>query len=202
MRPATTLLIALAIAAAPALAGHAQAQVDPDWVRMWTEAQTHRPDALEPVGRLAPAAEPGTPLVIHGRVLDPDGKTPAAHVIVFAYQTDAAGVYSTPDKPGRPWRLQGWARTGADGRFEFRTIRPAPYPGRRTAAHVHVTVESDRFGRQYAPELEFDDDPLVTAEERRASRAAGLFGGVRPTRHDGGVQHVDYTVRLKKRADF
>lgn len=96
---------------------HAQ---DPDWVRSWEVAQRARPSALSSHSRIAPANEPGDPLILHGGVFKPDGLTPVKGAIVFAYQTDAQGLHHMAGKPG--WRLQGWAVTDAKGAFEFATI--------------------------------------------------------------------------------
>ncbi|MGH9382517.1 MAG: hypothetical protein ACRD2Z_18210 [Thermoanaerobaculia bacterium] len=192
----TALLVATLLAPATG------AQVDPEWLRMWTEAQTHRPADLDSTGRIAPEGEPGTPLVIHGRVVAPDGRTPVPGVTVFAYQTDEAGVYFGPDKPGRPWRLQGWVVTDATGRFELRTIRPGAYPGRRIPAHVHLSVETPEHGRQWTEELRFADDPMVTTQERRRAADRGRLGGVRPVRRVDGVHHVSFAIRLKPEGDF
>lgn len=177
------------------------AQVDQHWLGMWTEAQHQRPAALSDTGRIAPADEPGTSLVIHGLVVDPDGAAPVANAIVFAYHTDGTGVYFRPGENDRPWRLKGWTRTDANGRFEFATIRPAPYPNRRTPAHVHLTVETPRYGRQYAGLL-FADDPLVSLDERTKSDAAGRFGQVLRVQQEGPAQQVRLTIRLKARGDF
>jgi protocatechuate 3,4-dioxygenase beta subunit len=173
--------------------------VDQDWLREWQEAQTHRPATLAAQARIAPASEPGTPLRIAGEVLQPDGVTPEVGAIVFAYHTDTSGVYRA--KPGLPWRLRGWVRTDAAGRFAFDTIRPAPYPGRQVPAHVHLTVESDRFGRQHGG-LQFADDPLVPPAEREAARAKGRFTDVLDVRHEGQAQRVDLVLKLKPRGDF
>lgn len=48
------------------------------------------------------------------------------------------------------WRLEGWAKTDFEGRFEFRTIRPGPYPGRREAAHIHLTLFPADGARDHA----------------------------------------------------
>jgi protocatechuate 3,4-dioxygenase beta subunit len=178
------------------------ARVDQEWLRMWEEAQKHRPATLTSAARIAPHGEPGTPLVIEGRVFGPDGSTPAPDVIVFAYHTDRDGIYSGPGKPGAPWRLQGWARTDSGGRFELRTIRPAPYPDRDVPAHVHVTLESPVLGRQWTPSLRFADDPLVSAGERARSAAASRFGHVCAVRSEDGVEHVEFLVKLKDTPDF
>jgi protocatechuate 3,4-dioxygenase beta subunit len=175
------------------------AQVDQDWLRRWQDAQTHRPATLSDHSRIAPASEPGTPLTISGLVVGPDGVTPQADAIVFAYHTDNSGLYS--EQPGQTWRLRGWARTDSAGRFEFETIRPGPYPNHRTPAHVHLTIESTAFGRQYGG-LQFSDDPLVPAKDRDASLAAGRFADVLTVSHEGRVEHVQLNIKLKPRGDF
>jgi protocatechuate 3,4-dioxygenase beta subunit len=173
---------------------HAYEQADPEWVRTWEAAQKQRPAEIPRIARIAPALEPGEPLVIHGRLFGRDGKRPLAAAVVFAYQTGQDGQYQHAGLPG--WRLQGWARTAEDGTFEFRTIRPAPYPGRNIPAHVHLTADGPGVPREWLTELEFADDPLIQDDHRRASDRAGLFGGVRPVRTVDGVQHCDINFRL------
>jgi len=175
------------------------AAVDPDWLRHWQEAQTHRPAKLSERSRIAPASERGTPLRISGLIVGPDGVTPQAGAIVFAYHTDDSGVYS--EAPGLPWRLRGWVRTDSAGRFEFETIRPGPYPGRRVPAHVHLTIETASFGRQYGG-LQFADDPLVPTKDREASSAKGRFADVLIVVHEGRIEHVQLNIKLKPRGDF
>src|SRR3954469_20205416 len=71
--------------------------------------------------------EAGTPLVVRGVIYRKDGKTPAPGVVLYVYQTDATGHYSPADgqvQAKRHRRLRGWMKTGEDGRYEFRTIRP------------------------------------------------------------------------------
>jgi protocatechuate 3,4-dioxygenase beta subunit len=172
----------------------AETQADPDWVRMWDAAQKQRPANLSSVARIASPAEPGQPLVIHGRVFAKDGQRLLPGAVVFAYHTGQDGQYQRAGQTG--WRLQGWARTNADGTFEFRTIRPAPYPGRNIPAHVHLTVDGPGIPREWVDELEFADDPLITAGHRQKSDQAGRFGGVRPVRLVDGVQHCDINLRL------
>ena len=194
---------ALAVVATVAtLGGTPGAQVDRDWLRTWTEAQSHKPATLAHSARIAPVAEPGTPLVIHGRILAPDGRQAIAGAIVFAYQTDRHGLYDLTGRDGQPWRLRGWVITDANGGFEFRTIRPAPYPGRGIPAHVHLTVETPQHGRQWTEEMQFNNDPLVAESGRRTSAALGLFGAVTTVRTVNGVEHVVFHVRLKPKGDF
>jgi protocatechuate 3,4-dioxygenase beta subunit len=147
--------------------------------------------------RIAPAAEPGEPLVISGRVFAPEGRQPVAGIVVSAYHTDNKGLY-TPSGSPRPPRLHGWARTDAEGRYEFRTIRPAPYPGDGPPAHVHFHLSGDGYPRQEAEELRFEGDPKVTRDMAERSRRAGRFGGVRAlTRGPDGVWHCTFDMRLR-----
>jgi protocatechuate 3,4-dioxygenase beta subunit len=177
-------------------------QADPSWLRSWNEAVADRPQTMSSNARIAPQDEPGVPLVLRGQVFAPGGK-PADGVVVHAYHRDANGFDFGPgDDSLSTWRLQGWVRTDAQGRFEFRTIRPAPDHLGREGAHIHLTVESAEFGRQWAPTVFLSDDPIVTTDQRRQSRRAGKYGGVREVATIEGVQHVDVRIRLRAEADF
>ncbi len=178
-------------------------QVDAFWMRSWNEAQKSRPASMTPVSRIAPKDEPGTPLVIRGQVFLPDGRTPAADIVVHTYHRDHSGFDFGPgDKALTTWRLQAWAKTDKEGRFEFQTIRPAPDSLGREGPHVHFTLESAAFGRQWAPTLYFNGDPLLSADKRRQSANAGEFAWIREVKTEGGVQHVTVKIRLKPDKDF
>jgi catechol 1,2-dioxygenase len=70
--------------------------------------------------------EAGTPLLFQGTVTDLDGK-PVEDARVELWHADNDGYYSQ-FAPGIPeWNLRGTIITGADGRFAFHTIKPAPY---------------------------------------------------------------------------
>lgn len=168
---------------------------DLEYERALERAQRDRPRVLPSSGRIAPAAEPGTPLVIQGRVFQRDGQTPAPNIIVFAYHTDATGHYDAPSAGPHSWRLRGWAKTGADGRFELATIRPAPYPSHTQAAHVHLSLEGPGVPRQSAG-LVFEGDPLLSATDRDESSKAGKFGAVCVVRERDGVQYVTLNIRI------
>ncbi len=178
-------------------------QADPFWMKSWKEAQQSRPERMASVGRIASLTEPGTPLVILGQVFEPDGRTPAPGVVVHAYHRDQDGFDFGPnDHALTTWRLQGWVKTDAQGRFEFQTIRPAPDHMGREGAHVHFTLESQRFGRQWAPTVYLSDDPLVTKRTREQSAEAGEFGWVRDVTVRNGIQRTNVNIRLKQKADF
>jgi protocatechuate 3,4-dioxygenase beta subunit len=186
----------LLLAARPAIAE------DLEFIKALEDAQRSRPSQLSSTARIAPESEPGTPLVVHGRAFAADGRTPLADAIVFAYHTDRDGRYDRRDAPAHSWRLKGWAKTGADGRFEFHTIRPGPYPGRNVAAHIHLTLFTADGARYHAGGVEFEDDPLVGSAEREETRKDPVFGAVRPVRREGAVEHIDVNLRVVPRQKF
>jgi protocatechuate 3,4-dioxygenase beta subunit len=168
---------------------------DVEFIRALERAQGARPAALQSVARIAPATEPGTPLVIRGRAVGTDGRSPLANAVVFAYHTDRSGLYDRPEAGAHSWRLRGWARTDAEGRFEFQTIRPGAYPSSRIPAHVHFTLFTDG-GRYHAGELRFEDDPYLTARDRENSKREGEFGDIRPVRREGAGEIVEVALRV------
>ncbi|HEX2533315.1 MAG TPA: hypothetical protein VHK69_06245 [Chitinophagaceae bacterium] len=107
------------------------------------------------------------PFRLQGVVYRPDGKTPAAGVVIYAYHTDSTGVYPAPegaqDWSRRHGALRGWVRTDAQGRYTFFTTLPAPYPGRNAPAHVHLTVKEPGVGAYWIDDVEFKGDPLLPA---------------------------------------
>jgi protocatechuate 3,4-dioxygenase beta subunit len=77
-----------------------------------------------------------------GRVLDLRG-VPVKDALVEIWQCDANGRYiHSGDQGGRPrdpgFQGYGKTRSGGDGGYRFRTIKPVPYPGR--APHIHFAV--------------------------------------------------------------
>ena len=167
--------------------------IDPRFVRVWTEAQRDRPTVLSNASRIAPEDEPGSPLTIRGQVFAEDGRSPLSRAVVFAYHTDASGAYNREGVPG--WRLRGWARTDASGRFTFETIRPAPYPSHQEAAHVHWSVEGDGVRRQTLEDVLFVDDPLLSDAQRARSREAGPFANIVAVSTRNGRQECAIMLR-------
>lgn len=159
------------------------------------------PSRLSWAVRLADSAERGEPLVLTGRVLRADGRTPAAGVLLYLYQTNAAGVYARRgDETGNGRRhgyLRGWLRTDAQGRYCVATIRPGHYPGRLDPAHIHATVQEGRGAEGYIDDFVFDDDPRVTPTYRTQVRNRGGSGVVRLTRGPDGIWRGERTIVLR-----
>ncbi len=119
---------------------------------------------------LVKEGEPGEKMVISGTVYLPDRKTPAKGAILAVWQTDANGLYYNKGKEGpedNP-RIRGRVKTGADGKYEIHTIKPAPYPGNRIPSHIHVHVSAPDFP-EYGSEYLFEGDKYITSEDLRRS---------------------------------
>jgi protocatechuate 3,4-dioxygenase, beta subunit len=80
---------------------------------------------------------------VEGQVTDTRG-TPVAGAEVEIWQCDAQGHYHHPrDGDRADPAFQGFGRVvvGKDGRYRFRTLRPAKYSGR--TPHIHFKVRLD-----------------------------------------------------------
>ncbi|MFN0149533.1 MAG: hypothetical protein ACKVU1_02345 [bacterium] len=149
------------------------------------------PATIATAARIAPATELGEPLRIEGTVVDGRGK-PAAGVIVYAYHTDARGLYPPLERARgaalvRHGRIRGWALTDASGRYRFDTIRPASYPESTIPQHVHMHIIEVGRCTYWIDDLLFADDPHLTAEERdRIQNPRGGPGIATPQRDSTG----------------
>ncbi len=151
--------------------------------------------------RIAPADTPGEAMRIEGTVFDREGR-PAPGVIVYAYQTDAGGIYPTDDSmrgkaAHRHGTLRGWAVTDGAGGYRFDTIRPAGYPGTNIPAHVHMHVIEPGRCTYYIDDIMFERDPRLTPANR-AMLAHGRAGNgiVMPSRGEDGMVLVRRDIVL------
>jgi catechol 1,2-dioxygenase len=152
--------------------------------------------------------EKGTPFVFQGTVTDLDG-SPLENAQVELWHADDDGYYSqfAPDIP--EWNLRGTILTGADGRFSFQTIKPAPYqiptdgscgalvraagwhPWR--PAHLHLKVSAP--GRQLVTtQLYFDGGEYIEDDVAQAVKPELVL---RPTPAASGKgEEVTYNFAL------
>lgn len=159
------------------------------------------PATLSPVTRITRTGEPGPPMTIDGIVRDWRG-APAAGIIVYAYQTDASGIYRPIENaPGssarRHGELRGWAMTDSLGRYRFVTIRPGHYPQRNAPQHVHMHVIEPGCCTYYIASIHFRDDPLLSdAARREAETGRGGSGLTNPRRSADGKWQVHRDIQL------
>jgi protocatechuate 3,4-dioxygenase beta subunit len=154
------------------------------------------PAELAAQARIAPAGEPGEPMVVAGTVRDAAGRA-VPDVVVYAYHTDARGIY--PRAETLHGRLRGWAKTGPDGGYRFETIRPAGYPGTALPQHVHFHVLEPGRCTYWIDDLLFEDDPRLTERERARPEGRGGDGIGRPARDAAGVWHARRDIVLGAR---
>jgi protocatechuate 3,4-dioxygenase beta subunit len=128
-----------------------------------------REHARTATARLIPPREPGEPTRVVGQVKTADGH-PVSGALLYLFQADDAGRYTPHNAMDEPnSRLFAFLRTGADGRFEFQTIYPGPYPQRKDVEgdarfvprHVHFEVTADGYEFRRG-QMVFDDDPRMT----------------------------------------
>jgi protocatechuate 3,4-dioxygenase beta subunit len=130
-------------------------------------------------------AESGEPLVVSGTIYGADGRTPLAGSTLHVYHTDARGLYGgASGNPRESARLRGRMLTGRDGRYEFRTIRPASYPGNTIPAHIHVSVAAPNAAERWIADYWFEDDPLLPRRERERHAGAGAFSPIMMLKRD------------------
>ena len=154
----------------------------------------------ENLGLVASPDTPGEHIRLGIRVLDGAGE-PVPDAMVELYQADADGRYPESPEPPAPGFFSGFGRlpTGADGRCQFKTIRPGPVRtnGSEQASHIDVCLLARGLLRQIYTRIYFRDDPALAtdpvltlvAEERRATLIA------EPSAGDPGTW--DFVIRLQ-----
>jgi protocatechuate 3,4-dioxygenase, beta subunit len=152
--------------------------------------------------QIAADTEPGERLIVSGQVFAPNGKTPAAGITVYAYNTDPDGYYGVAHAEYPP-RLYGWMKTDSDGRFELRTIRPGWYPGMRAPAHVHFSAWGSGYPLQWFDELRFEGDPYITQDMLAEDAARRDFRGIQPlVSGQDGILRCSFKLRLQNECNF
>lgn len=152
--------------------------------------------------QIAAGNEPGDRLIVSGQLFSPDGKTPAAGVTVYAYNTDAEGYYGS-NHAEYPPRIFGWMKTDALGRFELRTIHPGSYPSMRVPAHIHFSAWGAGYPLQWFDELRFAGDRYITPEMTAEDAGRGDFRTIQPLLHGAdGLLRCTFRMRLQNECNF
>ncbi|MBN4084780.1 hypothetical protein JYT89_00395 [Flavobacteriaceae bacterium AH-315-B10] len=132
---------------------------------------------------IPPKGELGEKLIISGTVYLPDGKTHAKDIIVYVHHTNIKGIYPKKgDEKGNgkyQGYLRGWMKTDSNGKYEFETIRPAPYHSHEgEPAHIHYNIQGPEYPEYWLTALWFADDPRVTKEYLNSVERSGGFSNV------------------------
>jgi protocatechuate 3,4-dioxygenase beta subunit len=109
-----------------------------------------------------PEAIRGKPALVRGRILNKFGE-PVPNALMDVWQSDDIGYYDIQDANQPDVNLRGVFKTGEDGKFWFKTIKPAAYPvptdgpvgellraaGRDAMrpAHIHFMISAPGYER-------------------------------------------------------
>lgn len=160
------------------------------------------PATLANRAQMSPPGEPGETLVVTGVVRSAGDGRPASGVVIYAYQTDAAGLYSRGTSESQWSRrhglLRGWVKTGSDGRYTFRTIKPGPYPDASLPAHIHFTIGEPGKRAYYIDDVVFSGEFGVSPDYVARQELRGGSGIVRLRRDAQGVLIADRDIRLER----
>jgi protocatechuate 3,4-dioxygenase beta subunit len=110
----------------------------------------------------------GQTIMLRGQVRDSDGR-PVPNTLIEIWQTNASGAYVDPADPGfmsldPNFTGAGRTITDSEGRYHFRTIKPAAYPGDLGAlfrpGHIHTSLFGPHLTSRLVTQCYFEGDPL------------------------------------------
>ncbi len=168
-------------------------------------------------GSLVRGPTPGEPLFATCRILGPD-KRPVAGARVDVWHSSSEGIYENQDPDAPPMNLRGQFTTDAEGRFRFRTLKPAGYPvpthgptgdmlraqvrHPMRPAHLHFLAYKEGFKTLITQVFVDDDEHLESDVVFGVTRS--LIGGYRqgegaaPDGSAGPWWTLDYTFHMEE----
>ncbi len=107
--------------------------------------------------------EPGQRIIIKGKVLTSDCRTPVSEALIEIWQTGADGEYHYREEG---FRLRGQINAGIDGHYSFSTIKPGRYGLLRgfRPAHIHMKVTHPEY-EPLITQLYFKGDPYLWPQD-------------------------------------
>lgn len=112
----------------------------------------------------------GERIIVHGQVLDEAGRPVPAALLEF-WQANAGGRYRHKKESylaALDPNFGGCGRTITDdqGYYQFRTIKPGPYPWPNGVndwrpSHIHFSIFGTGFAQRLITQMYFEGDPLI-----------------------------------------
>jgi len=112
----------------------------------------------------------GERIIVYGKLMDESGKG-IEGALIEIWQANSAGRYRhIKDKYIGPLdpNFGGCGRTitGENGHYEFRTIKPGPYPWPNgindwRPSHIHFSLFGPGFSQRLITQMYFEGDPLI-----------------------------------------
>ncbi|QHT69879.1 intradiol ring-cleavage dioxygenase [Rhodocytophaga rosea] len=164
------------------------------------------PEVIDAVDTSTGWAQNGQKLLITGIIYTSDGKQPASNVLLYYYHTNTEGRYlhQSDEKRSMPPNnlgqthgyIRGWVKSDKNGRYSIYTVKPGTYPTRDEPAHIHVTIKEPHLKNSYyIDDFVFDEDELLTSEERKKMVNRGGSGILRVVQQ-GNLQIAEHNIIL------
>jgi protocatechuate 3,4-dioxygenase, beta subunit len=139
-------------------------------------------------------------LMLTGKVLQLDGRTPAPNIIIYYWHTDDSGLYSsnneTPIKAKKHGKLRGWVKSDESGNYTIKTSRPAAYPSQDIAQHIHLSIKEPDIHNEYYADLYFDDDPLYLKHRKKYGKFDRAGTEILRVLLDNKIQVAEHNIIL------
>jgi protocatechuate 3,4-dioxygenase, beta subunit len=161
----------------------------------------------------------GQRIIVHGRLLDADGR-PIPDSLIEIWQANAAGRYrhigdNWPGPLDPNFTGVGRTVTDAQGGYEFTTIQPGAYPWKNhdnawRPAHIHFSVFGAAFTQRLVTQMYFPGDPLFfqdpifnsVPDEEARQRMISKFDMSRTVDHWALAYEWDIVVRGREASVF
>jgi hydroxyquinol 1,2-dioxygenase len=153
---------------------------------------------------------PGEKLVMRGRVSDRAGK-PIAAASVDTWQASSEGMYDLQQPNPDEMDFRGRFRTGNDGRFQFRSVKPSSYPvpddgpvgkmllalGRHPyrPAHLHFMISAPGFNT-LTTALYIAGDPYLDSDAVFGSKESLVVSYRRSPKDASSPDTIDFEFVL------